>query len=368
MKPSSVTGRGCSVSVIVSTYNRMHDLSRALESLLDQQGNVRFEVLIVDNGSTDDTRRVVDAVRSSSHEVSVTYLYEPRHGVSYGRNAGIEQAKAPIIAFTDDDCQPAANWVESIVRAFERHTDVDCIGGRVVARWPEHVPEWFTPLQASPLALCEHGDEEAVVDATKAATCLITANLAVRRHVFDKAGGFSPQYPRGQDRELQLRIWRAGYRGLYVPDVVVTVDVPPERLTKQYFRRWYGRYGDVHGRLRLLETIDLDGRLVEPITRGAILGVPPFLYRRLATTLMAWMWAVMRMRHGEAFFHENRVRYLTNYIRRRMRDRDPGQGARPFGRAARTIATSDCSPDARVTGRVLSPDSAGRKTLPDSSD
>jgi glycosyltransferase involved in cell wall biosynthesis len=346
----------------------MHHLSRALESLLDQQGNVRYEVLIVDNGSTDDTRQVVDATRTSSQNVPVTYLYEPRPGVSYGRNAGVELAKAPIIAFTDDDCRPASNWVESIVRAFEQHPDVDCIGGRAVACWPEHVPGWFTPLQASPLALCEHGAEKVAVDATRAEICLITANLAVRRHVFEKAGGFSTHYPRGQDRELQLRLWRAGFRGLYVPDVVVTVDVAPERLTKPYFRRWYGRYGDVHGRLRLLETIDHDGRLVEPITRAPILGVPRFLHRRLVTTLLAWMWAVIRMHEGEAFFYENRARYLTNYIRRRMRDRHPERDGRPFDGGDRAIATGDRSRDARVKSSVLSPDSAGRTTLADDND
>jgi glycosyltransferase involved in cell wall biosynthesis len=345
----------------------MHDLSRALESLLDQQGNVRYEMLIVDNGSADDTRRVVDAARSASQEVPVTYLYEPRPGVSYGRNTGIEHARAPIIAFTDDDCRPSSNWVESIVCAFERHPDVDCIGGRVAARWPDHVPGWFTPLQASPLALCEHGDEEVTVDATKAATCLITANLAVRRHVFDKAGLFSPEYPRGQDRELQLRMWLTGYRGLYVPDVVVTVDVPRERLTKPYFRRWYARYGDVHGRLRLLEIIDRDGRLVEPTGRAAIVGVPPFLYRRLATAGMAWMWAVMRIREGEAFFHENCVRYLTNYIRRRMRDREQGPNGRP-SRGAKAIASDDRSLDMRAICRMLSPDSARQTPPADSRD
>jgi hypothetical protein len=82
---------------------------------------------------------------------------------------------------------------------------------------------------------------------------------------------------------------------------------------------------------------------------------------------MAWMWAVMRIRQGEAFFHENRVRYLTNYIRRRMRDRDQGPNGRPSG-GAKAIAPDERSIDRRAICRVLSPDSARQTPPADSSD
>ena len=329
-------GSACAVSVIISTYNRSADLTRALASLLHQEGDVRYEVLVVDNNSTDDTRQVVERAMATS-KVPLRYLFEPRQGVSFGRNTGIENASAPIVAFTDDDCCPAANWVTSIVRAFERHPDLDCIGGRVLPRWPEKVPEWFTWRQVSPLAFCEHGEQEFVVDAGHAATCLITANLACRRSVFERSGLFSPEYPRGQDREIQLRMWRAGCHGLYAPDVLVTVDVPASRLTKQHFRQWFRRYGSVHARMRLLETIDRDGRLIEPRTRGTLLGVPPFLCRRLAEAVVAWMVAVARFRPLDTFFHENRVRYLAHYIRTRVQKDRQTRKASMAGELARFL-------------------------------
>ena len=111
-------------------------------------------------------------------------------------------------------------------------SDIDCIGGRVVAAWPDYVPSWFTTLQTSPLAICEHGDDDLPIDAGHAALCLLTANFASRRSAFEKAGMFSTDYPRGQDRELQLRMWRVGCRGLYAPRLVVMVPIPPARLKK----------------------------------------------------------------------------------------------------------------------------------------
>ena len=313
MTAAAGDSREFAVSVVVSTHNRQEDLRAALDPLLHQVGNVPYEVLIVDNNSTDGTRRVIEQAIESS-PVPLKYLFEPRQGVSYGRNTGILHARAPIIAITDDDCRPAPDWVASIVRAFEKYPDVDCIGGRVVPTWPDHVPSWFTALQASPLAICEHGDEDLPVDAAHAALCLLTANLASRRSAFEKAGLFSTEYPRGQDREIQLRMWRAGCRGLYVPSLVVMVPIPPERLRKPYFRNWYCKYGKVHARLELLDSLDKNGRLVSPPADGRLFGASLYVYRALALSILGWLRAAVRRRESERVYHENRICYLGNYI------------------------------------------------------
>ncbi len=305
--------REFAVSVVVSTHNRHEDLRAALEPLLHQVGDVPYEVLIVDNNSTDDTRAIVEGAIESS-PVPLKYLFEPRQGVSYGRNTGILHARAPIIAITDDDCRPAPDWVASIVRSFERYPDVDCIGGRVVPEWPDHVPSWFTGLQAGPLAICEHGDHDLPVDAGHAAPCLLTANLASRRSAFDKAGMFSTEYPRGQDREIQLRMWRAGCRGLYVPDIVVTVPIPPERLKKPYFRSWFRKYGKVHARLELLDRLDKDGRLVSPSLDSRLFGAGPHVHRAFALSVLRWVGATVRRREPDQVYHENRICYFGNYL------------------------------------------------------
>ena len=330
MTASSRDSRELAVSVVVSTHNRQEDLRAALRSLLHQVGGASYEVLIVDNNSSDDTRAVVEGAMESS-PVPLTYLFEPRQGVSYGRNAGILQARAPIIAITDDDCRPDPEWIASIVRAFEKHPDVDCIGGRVVPAWPDDVPSWFTGLQAGPLAICDHGNEDRPVDAEHAALCLLTANLAVRRTAFEKVGMFSTEYPRGQDREIQLRMWRAGCRGLYVPDLMVTVPIPPERLNKQYFRGWYRKYGKVHARLDLLDRLDRDGRLVTPPADSRLFGTSPHVYRSFLVSVLGWLWSAVRRREADGTYHENRICYFGNYIATSFkRAREAPQGSLPL--------------------------------------
>ena len=356
MTAKSGDSREFAVSVVVSTHNRQADLREALGSVLNQAGEVPYEVLIVDNNSTDDTRAVVERAMASS-PVPLKYLFEPRQGVSYGRNTGILHARAPIVAITDDDCRPAADWIASIVQAFEKYPHADCIGGRVVPAWPDHVPSWFTALQASPLAICEHGDEDLPVDAGHAALCLLTANLAVRRSVFDKVGMFSTEYPRGQDREIQLRMWRAGCRGLYAPGVVVKVPIPPERLNKRYFRSWYRKYGQVHARLELLDSLDKDGRLVSPPADSRLFGTSPHVHRTLASSVLRWVGATVRRREPERVYHANRICYLGNYIatsfkraRKTQEGSDSAQVARFFLRRLRRKFSRRASPSAPESG------------------
>jgi cellulose synthase/poly-beta-1,6-N-acetylglucosamine synthase-like glycosyltransferase len=179
------------------------------------------------------------------------------------------------------------------------------------------VPPWVTPRQLGPFALGERGDAPIRVSAQNAALCLVGANFAFRREVFDRIGLFDPRFIKSQDREIQLRLWRAGGIGLYVPDLAIAVAVPPERLTKQYFRYWYTIYGVYHSRMRLLDAIDRDGRLVQSSGRQ-FLGAPAFLYRELMQSAWQWCASLARLDSTSAFHWENRSRYLFSYLRERI--------------------------------------------------
>ena len=108
---------GCDVSVVLSTYNRAERLQPALDALLAQMGSVDYEILLVDNNSTDATASVVRAVAEQAHG-RIRYVFEERQGLSHARNRGIRLARAPIIAFSDDDVRVAPDWVLQISRAF----------------------------------------------------------------------------------------------------------------------------------------------------------------------------------------------------------------------------------------------------------
>jgi len=104
------------VSVVMSSYNRADVLPGALASLLQQQApGVRYEIVVVDNDSTDSTRAVVESFIARGGQ-DLRYLFEPRQGVAYGRNTGIRASRAPIIACTDDDVTVAPDWIATVKR------------------------------------------------------------------------------------------------------------------------------------------------------------------------------------------------------------------------------------------------------------
>jgi glycosyltransferase involved in cell wall biosynthesis len=319
----------CDVSVVVCTFNRADELGCSLDAVLAQRDAPPHEVIVVDNNSTDATREVIEA-RARTHP-HLRYVFEPRQGLPYARNAGIAAARGPIVAFTDDDILVAPDWVASIARAFARFPEADMIGGRVLPRWPGgRPPAWLTMKQLAPLALQDKGDAPVVVDRHNAAPCLIGANFAFRRSAFEKAGVFDGEYTRTQDREIQLRLWKAGGRGVYVPDIVTHVDVPADRLTKAYFRLWYTRAGRFHSRMGLLDVLDAGGRMVEPDAARRIAGAPAFLYPQLLDAVWQTLKARAARNDVDATYHENRARYLASYLRERWRR----AGATPVSSAA----------------------------------
>jgi cellulose synthase/poly-beta-1,6-N-acetylglucosamine synthase-like glycosyltransferase len=189
------------------------------------------------------------------------------------------------------------------------------VGGKIQARWVVPPPPWLTPLFWGAVALQDEKGRSPYIDAGNAAACLMTANFACRRTALDAVGGFSPDYLRDEDRELQLRLWEAGKRGMYVADIAVTTHVPPERTTKRYHRRFYARAGRSHARMRYLDRIDHEGRLVGELPSGATLfGTPGFIYRRLLIHLGGFVWDALTWHRVDAFFHETRVIYFASYI------------------------------------------------------
>jgi glucosyl-dolichyl phosphate glucuronosyltransferase len=316
------------ISVVVPTHNRSRLLAKTLESLIDQRAaSVRYEVLVVDNNSSDDTRGVVETF--IQRWTAVRYLFEPRPGVSHARNTGIAAARAPIVAFIDDDVEADAGWVMAIKQAFDRHPDIDCVGGRIVGHFAEPPPAWFTPFHWGPLALQE--EKGPLFDADHASGCLATANFACRRAALEEVGGFAPDFFRCQDRELELRLWAAGKRGLFISEIVVTTEVPRERLTKTYHRRDHVRAAAYHERMRYRDRIDHDGRLLrEPARRATLFGTPVFVYRDLSRHVAGWLSSMVRFRWSDAFYHETRVLYFASYIWNRYRRERAPFWAIPF--------------------------------------
>jgi GT2 family glycosyltransferase len=152
---------------------------------------------------------------------------------------------------------------------------------------------------------------------------LAGANLAFRRSMFDRIGGFAPAFSKGgdhSDTELLIRLFRSRGQALYVPKIVVTADVQVERLEKKYHRRWAFKAGRAQALMRFLEIFDRQGRLTEPAPDAdTLFGVPAFAYRGFATESAAWLAMALRGRGSAALIHEKRLRYLAGYVAGRFR-------------------------------------------------
>lgn len=304
------------VSVVLSTYNRSRLLLTAIERLLRQAPDTPdYEVVIVDNNSTDDTRAVVASLLSMAGG-RLRYVFEAQQGLPYARNAGIRAAQGAVIAFTDDDVRVSSHWVRVIDETFAAHAEVECLGGRTLPAWPAPPPRWLTRSHwVGPLALQDYGTTPIVMDA-RHPRCLAGANLAVRTRVFDRLGGFSPDFPRAQDTEFLLRLYRSGLRALYVPEMLAYASVQPDRLTKFYHRRWHSEIGRFNALMQFEELAHpvLGLRSEVPAVRR-LFGVPAFAVRQLAVELWRWAQSTMARRESQAFLHENRARSLVSYMR-----------------------------------------------------
>ncbi len=217
------------VAVAVSTYQRAHllpDLVAALER--QTLGIEEFEVVIADNGATDDTARVLAQLASHSPLNLRTVAADVNRGPAAGRNLAWRCAQAPIVAFTDDDCVPTPSWLEQGLQLMEG------AGHRVVVGRTAPPPE-DEHLSRGPFSRTVRVDD---------ARFFPTCNAWFRRADLEAAGGFDETFdePAGEDTDLGLRVTEAGAVAMFGRDVLVHHPVRPSsfRATVRETLRWSG--------------------------------------------------------------------------------------------------------------------------------
>lgn len=317
LKPPATTDEAFDLTAIVCTYNRSALLGESLARILAQRGEgLRYEVIVVDNNSTDDTRQVIERFAASSQH-PLRYLCERQQGVSYARNAGIAASRAPVLAFFDDDVLVADDWLIEIKRALAAHKDIDYVGGKVLPRWASEPPVWLVAENWAPIAAQDYGDAPFVIDAGTNVG-LISANLAIRRRALDEVGWFRPELQRVrdgigsmEDHELLERLARAGKRGLYAPQIVVRADVPTARMTRGYHRRWHRGHGKFYAISRSAS--------FEESAAGRLFDVPAHLYRQAAADAKGWLMHTLRGEAAKAFAHQSRLWFFLGFVGERRR-------------------------------------------------
>ena len=305
------------VSVVIGTYNRCQLLAGALECLVAQEcPGVRYELIVVDNNSTDNTRDVVNSF--ASRDSRVRYVFEDQQGISYARNAGINESCSPIVAFTDDDVRVAPDWVATIKKTFDAHPEIGFIGGKVLPVWAAPPPKWLTKQHWMPLGVLDHGDREFYLEAS-GVTGVIGANLVVRRELFEKVGMFAPdvQLVKGghgtmEDHEFIARLWRGGVIGLYVPQLVVQAPVEPDRIKKKYHRRWHKGHGRSYAIMR-------EERMEK--ASWYLFGVPAHLYRQALLDTVGLIKHWVQRQEERAFLCEVHLWFFCAFWLKRVQGR-----------------------------------------------
>ena len=276
------------IATIICTYNRAESLRQTLTTLVaaERPPGVEWEVLVVDNHSTDHTKQVC---REFDGKLPIRYCMEPTPGKSAALNTAIRTTAAELLLFTDDDVDVDPLWLKAFAGAAERMPEAPFFAGRILARLEGRPPRWFADHAQSILSqLTVHldgGEGERPLDFAYG------ANMAIRVEVFRKGISFrSDLGPVGAKRvpseEAQLfqdiRVARGpdAPPGAYIPSALLYHRTNSSRMTEAYVRQWY--YADGVARVRRNQ-----------INSGKLLfNVPRYAWRELLVS--AARYAVLR--------------------------------------------------------------------------
>lgn len=307
-QPDSALHR-CDASVIVCTYNRAQSLERTLSALGAQniEPSVRWELLVVDNNSSDGTRATVERFAAAWSALAVRYIFERTQGLSYARNRGIAEARGDILLFTDDDVLPEPDWMRNVLDGMAKQ-QCDACGGFIAPDWEAPPPHWLSKRFHGFLAV--RADRVDTYAITSTADVPFGANMAVRRELFGRVGLFDTSRGRvgttlssGEDGELFERILAAGARVMFFGNARVHHRVEAFRLNKPYFRRW--RFQNSRNK----------GEVLGVAGARTAFGIPLYLFRQTLMAICRAVFARAARPADEAFFREMLVWHYLGLMR-----------------------------------------------------
>lgn len=231
------------LSIVICSYNRAKYIGDALDSLYNQTSSLsEFEVLLVDNNSTDGTPGIYKTWREQHPDGNFQYLSEHRQGASFARNTGAIHAKTEWLCFMDDDAVAFPDFVANIIKHTEEKPTIVGFGGKIIPKYIPEKPVWMSYYVSS---LVGNFDYSQVPCAFKKGKYPLESNMIIKKSVFDQIGGFNTTLPGvvgtlrigGEGKELFYKVIGLGEEIYYDPNIIVYHVVETSKLTKEYLYR-----------------------------------------------------------------------------------------------------------------------------------
>lgn len=238
------------VSIVICCYNSAARLHQTLDHLASQKvsSNILWEVLVVDNASTDNTAQIAQDLWPADSPVPLRVVREPKPGLSFARRRGFEEARYEFVSFVDDDNWVADNWVETVHKIMITHPEVGACGGRSTAVFECEAPDWFETYQSS-FAVGDQASGEG--DVTETRGWLWGAGLNIRKTAWERlvqsgfqfllTGRKGAKLTAGEDNELCYGLRFLGWRLYYSPKLELVHFMPKRRITWKYLCQLKGQ-------------------------------------------------------------------------------------------------------------------------------
>lgn len=231
------------ITVAIPTYNGSEKIPKVFKKLQQQIGleNVKWEVIVIDNNSSDDTSKVVQEYRDVKFLlVELKYYFEPQQGASYARQRAVKEARGELIAFLDDDNFPEKNWLAEAVIFAKKYPQAGAFSGQIIGKYETSPPENFDKISQH-LAIRDHGEKELLFKPDNL-QLPPSAGLVVRKKIWlnnvpkklNLTGPFGKRRGSGDDYEVLLYLHKAGWEIWYNPSQKIEHYIPASRLQKQY--------------------------------------------------------------------------------------------------------------------------------------
>ena len=232
------------ISVIICTYNRDKYIYNVLKSLaLGTLEHSAYEIILVDNNCTDNTRSEVDHFCNVFPQVTLRYFVETNQGLSHARNRGIRESKGDILVYVDDDATVNPDYLKTYADWFESHPETDAAGGPIIPHYETgSEPKWMTYFIKRLLTgYLYFGDKAKPFPGQNYPG---GGNAAYRSRVFEKVGLYNVELGRngdslggGEEKDIFDKMKREGMQFVYLPDAILYHSIPGYKLEPDYFNR-----------------------------------------------------------------------------------------------------------------------------------